>query len=180
MPMPVASNLNSFLGKVQANAAIIGAGTNGGVSFFVSDTTDLIVDINGYFAPPGGTGALYFNNVTPCRVADTRGAAGPFGGPSVPFNAERDFPLRQSSCGLPATAQAYSLNMTVVPPGALTYLTTWPGAPAPLPIVSTLNSFDGRVIANAAIVPASGTGGIGVYVSNTTDVIIDVNGYFAP
>ncbi|HLJ44419.1 MAG TPA: nidogen-like domain-containing protein [Bryobacteraceae bacterium] len=180
MPMPVASSLNSFLGKVQANAAIVAAGLNGAVSFFVSDTTDLIVDINGYFAPPGGTGALFFNNITPCRVADTRGATGMFGGPSVPFNAERDFPLRQSSCGLPATAQAYSLNMTVVPQGQLIYLTTWPGTPAQLPIVSTLNAFDGRVIANAAIVPAGGTGGIGVFVSNTTDLVIDVNGYFAP
>jgi len=181
MSMPVASSLNSFQGKVQANAAIVGAGANGSVSLFVSDTTDLIVDINGYFAPPGGPGALFFNAVSPCRVADTRGGfPAPFGTPSLQFNSERDFPLRQSACGLPATAQAYSLNMTVVPQGQLIFLSTWAGTPQALPIVSTLNSFDGRVLANAAIVPAGSTGGIGVYASNNTDLIIDVNGYFAP
>jgi len=163
-----------------ANATIVGAGTNGSISLFVSDTTDLIVDINGYFAPPGSSGALYFYPVTPCRVADTRGngLTGAFGRPSVQFNSERDIPVRASSCGLPSTAQAYSLNMTVVPQGQLTYLTTWAGAPQPLPVVSTLNSFDGRTLANAAIVPAGITGGIGIYVSNTTDLIVDVNGYF--
>jgi hypothetical protein len=35
------------------------------------------------------------------------------------------------------------------------------------------------VLANAAIVPAGTNGEIAVYVSNTTDLIIDINGYFA-
>jgi hypothetical protein len=36
---------------VVANAAIVPAGTNGAVNVFVSDLTDVIIDINGYFAP---------------------------------------------------------------------------------------------------------------------------------
>jgi hypothetical protein len=36
------------------------------------------------------------------------------------------------------------------------------------------------VVANAALVPAGTSGSVGVYVSNPTDLIIDVNGYFAP
>ena len=66
--------------------------------------------------------------------------------------------------------------MTAVPQGQLIYLTTCPGAPQAVPVVSTLNAFDGRILANAAIVPAGSTG---VYVSNTMDLIIDINGYFA-
>ena len=48
------------------------------------------------------------------------------------------------------------------------------------PLVSTLNSLDGRIKANAAIVPAGTSGGVSVYASNTTDVVLDIDGYFAP
>jgi len=150
------------------------------VSFYASNTTDLVVDINGYFALPG-TGGLNFHPVTPCRLVDTRNAAGPFGGPTMAGNTVRVFPLTQSSCGLPPypTAQAYSLNMTVVPQGVLSFLSTWPDG-APQPVVSTLNAFKGQVVANAAIVPSGTDGAIAVYVTNTTDVVIDTNGYFGP
>ena len=50
------STLNSFNGRVAANAAIVPAGANGAVSVFVSDASDVIIDINGYFAAPGGPG----------------------------------------------------------------------------------------------------------------------------
>jgi hypothetical protein len=43
-----------------------------------------------------------------------------------------------------------------------------------------LNSWDGTVVANAAIVPAGTGGAIDVYVTGATHVILDINGYFAP
>src|ERR1019366_5655966 len=46
--------------------------------------------------------------------------------------------------------------------------------------VSILNDFLGTVLANAAVVPAGNSGSIDVYVTNTTQVIIDINGYYAP
>jgi large repetitive protein len=174
---PVVSTLNSLDGTVLANAAIVPAGTNGAVSFFANNTTDLIVDINGYFAPPS-LGGLNFYTATPCRIVDTRNPAGTFGGPILNASEERTFPLSQGSCGLPATAAAYSLNMTVVPSGFLGYLATWP-AGGSQPVVSTLNAYKGQVVANAAIVPAGASGAINVYVTNTTHVIIDTNGFFA-
>ncbi len=173
---PVVSTLNSLDGTVLANAAIVPAGTNGAVSFFAANTTDLIVDINGYFAPPA-TGGLNFYTATPCRIVDTRNPAGTFGGPILNGGTERTFPLSQGSCGLPATAAAYSLNMTVVPSGLLGYLTTWPTG-VNQPVVSTLNAFKGQVVANAAMVPAGAGGAINVYVTNTTHIIIDTNGFF--
>jgi hypothetical protein len=36
------------------------------------------------------------------------------------------------------------------------------------------------VVANAAIVPAGAEGAISVFVTGRTDVILDINGYFAP
>jgi len=91
----------------------------------------------------------------------------------------RSFTIPASTCSIPATAAAYSLNVTVVPGGVLSYLSTWPTGSAQ-PLVSTLNSFDGSVVANAAIVPAGTGGAISVFVTNPTDVILDINGYFAP
>src|SRR4029079_18159998 len=83
-----------------------------------------------------------------------------------------------AGCGAPANAAAYSLNVTVVPHGLLGYLTGWPTG-QPQPLVSTLNSLDGTVLANAAIVPAGTGGAISFYAVNTTDVVVDINGYFA-
>src|SRR5207302_3963178 len=84
-----------------------------------------------------------------------------------------------SNCGISSSAVAYSLNATVVPPHALAFLTLWPSGSSQ-PNVSTLNSFDGRIKANAAIVPAGANGGVSVYATDATDVILDINGYFVP
>ena len=86
---------------------------------------------------------------------------------------------QEGGCNIPTTAAAYSLNVTVVPQGPLGYLTIWPTGEGQ-PVVSTLNSLDGRIKANAAIVPAGTNGAVSVYVTNTTNVILDINGYFAP
>jgi hypothetical protein len=90
--------------------------------------------------------------------------------------------MRTSSCGIPNTAQAYSLNMTAVVPsgGSLVYLTAYPAGNA-LPVASTLNAVNGGVVGSAAIVPGNiSSGDMSVYASNNTDLVIDINGYFAP
>ena len=176
---PLVSTLNSWTGKVVANAALVPAGSNESISVFVTDPTEVILDINGYFGAPGGASALSFYPVTPCRVADTRGAVGPFGGAKMAGQTARSFPVPASVCGIPSTAAAYSMNVTVVPDGQLSYLTAWPTGSGQ-PLVSTLNSFDGSVVANAAIVPAGSNGAISIFVTNATQVILDINGYFAP
>jgi hypothetical protein len=184
---PVVSTLNSLDGRIKANAAIVPAGTSGAVSVFVNNTTNVVLDIDGYFEAGTGT-SLEFYPLTPCRVADTRkstGFAAGLGSPSLVANTERDFPVLGASgntvpCDIPSSAKAYSLNMTAVPPsgGNLGYLTVWPTGESQ-PLVSTLNDLTGTVVANAAIVPAGTDGDVAVYPSNATDLVIDVNGYFA-
>ncbi len=174
---PNASTLNSWDGRVVANAAIISAGTNGGVSVFSSHPTDVILDINGYFDTLSTTTAYSFYPVSPCRVADTRWPVGIFGGPALADGETRDFPIANSSCGIPPEASAGSFNFTVVPSGYLGYLSTWPTG-EDQPNVSTLNSWDGRVVANAGIV-LMGTNGINMFATDPTHAIIDTNGYFA-
>ena len=92
----------------------------------------------------------------------------------------QSFPIPQlNGCNIPATAAAYSLNVSVVPSGQLAYLSIWPTG-EDQPLVATLNSLDGRIKADAAIVPAGYQGAVSIYVTNTTNVILDINGYFAP
>jgi uncharacterized repeat protein (TIGR03803 family) len=177
---PVVATLNSLDGRIKADAAIVPAGTNGAVSVYVTNTSNIVLDINGYFEPVSGS-TLAFYPLTPCRIADTRNSTYPqgLGPPFLPGHTERDFPiLNATSCNIPSSAQAYSLNFSVVPHGGLGYLTVWPTG-QPRPLVSTLNDVPGTIIANAAIVPAGTGGDVSVYPSNDTDLIIDINGYFA-
>ena len=177
---PTVSTMNSLDGRVKANAAVVAAGYQGAVSVYVSDTTDVILDIDGYFATPGQSTLAFYPS--PCRIVDTRGANGDLGGPFLGGNQERAFPVLESSC-IPTgiTPTAYSLNMTAVPHPAhqrLGYLSVWP-AGQQQPVVSTLNNPTGTIVANAAIVPAGTNGAIAVYPNNDTDLLIDTNGYFA-
>ncbi len=135
--------------------------------------------INFTVNPVGATPAYLFVPVSPCRVADTRNSAGPFGGPMLAAQSSRSFSIPNSACGIPSTAAAYSLNVTVAPWGPLGYITVWATGQSQ-PFVSTLNSSDGRVKANAAIMPAGSAGAVSVYTTDTTDVVLDINGYFVP
>jgi hypothetical protein len=146
------------------------AGASGDVSVYVTNTSDVILDVNGYFASPLYSG-LSLYTTTPCRVIDTRNSSGTFNG-VLAVNAEG------STCAPPSTAKAYVLNATIVPPGALDYLTLWPDGEGQ-PVVSTLNAGDGAVTSNMAIVPTN-NGSIEAFSSNPTQLILDISSYFAP
>jgi hypothetical protein len=142
---------------------------------------------------------LIFVAITPCRLVDSRGGAAgfngvvPFTGPSIPGAGTVTYPVQSAAeastnttpapCGvIPAIAQAYSLNVTVIPKGGpVIYITMWP-AGSLQPVVATLGDPQGAIVANAAIVPAgTPSGGISLYNGGpaATDVVIDMNGYFA-
>src|SRR5207253_1790571 len=119
----------------------------------------------------------------PCRIMDTRGLGqtGPFGTPTLAANATRNVPIptHPLCTGIPASAGAYSLNITVTNTGAspFGFIKIWPSG-APEPNVSTLNwSSAGQTIANAAVVQAGTSGAITIRAGNASaDVIIDING----
>ena len=113
---------------------------------------------------------VQFVPLTPCRLADTRpdhGGSGPIQGGNFQIF---DLPqlAQTKGCADLSSATAYSLNIAVVPQGPLGYLTLWP-TNGSRPGVATLNSLDGRIKANAAIVRAGSAGAVSVYVTNTTE-----------
>jgi hypothetical protein len=170
-PQPLVSTLNALTGTVVANAAIVPAGTNGSINLFATDGTDVVIDVNGYFAPPGAGGVSMFP-VAPCRVTDTRLPAG-----SAPITS-LDVAVSSSGCGIPPEAQAHVFSATVVPPGGLGFLTLWPQGQT-RPVVSTLNALDGAITSNMAIIPTT-NGSISAFASSPTHLILDVSAYFAP
>ena len=97
---PVVSTLNNPKATDVANAAIVPAGTGGAIDIYAYNTTDLLIDINGYFAAPG-TGGLSLNPVAPCRVLDTRQSGGSFTG-------EKTVNVEGSACAPPATQRPTS------------------------------------------------------------------------
>lgn len=123
-----------------------------------------------------------FYTVTPCRVSDSRRAGnGTYGGPSLQAGEVRTITVT-GVCGTAQTAKAVSLNVTITNPTAAGFATFFPGGDNPT--TSTINFTAGQTLANNLVVPLSfnGLGHLSFYVSlpsgNTTDVIVDINGYF--
>jgi hypothetical protein len=127
---------------------------------------------------------LNFYTLTPCRVLDTRGPAGPYGAPALAAGARRTF-VFAGQCGIPVNAAAVVVNVIAINPSADGFLTLFPGG-TPQPPTSTINYRTGIVRANNAIVKL----GVGELLgqidvlcgqfSGTVNTVVDVNGYFGP
>jgi CSLREA domain-containing protein len=128
---------------------------------------------------PGGAA---FYTVPPCRVADTRGPAGPSGRPALEANSSRFF-SGAGSCGIPADARAVAFNVTVVNETDAGYLRLYPAGTA-APAASTINFMADRVRANNAVLPLGAGGQVAVRCEmapgspGTTHLVLDVYGYF--
>jgi hypothetical protein len=129
------------------------------------------------------TSPLPFIGLAPCRIADTRTTTMPnfpagYGPPAPTAGVPRDFTLT-GQCGIPSSAAAVSLNVTVTNTQGPGHIVIFPQG-AVQPDVSTLNYVAGQTIANAAVVSLGTDGGITVIAAvSGTDLIIDTNGYYA-
>jgi len=153
-----------------------------GVIVFTSDADDLVAnDYNSahdVFAYTDGLpGAFY--TVPPCRLLDTRL---PANGPAI-ASGQTKIAQAHGVCGIPDTAKALAVNITIVQPTGNGYLTLHPGDVLPT-VTSTINFAAGQVLANNAAqrlaVNTTGTVALTPLVggSGTVHVVIDVAGYF--
>ncbi len=123
--------------------------------------------------------AAGLHTLAPCRVVDTRNTPGPYGGPALAPASERVFVVA-GKCGVPATARAVSVNLTITQPAAAGTLRAFPGDGEPT-TASALTFPAGRTRANNAILmlSSSGSGALAVKSESagTAHLLIDVNGY---
>ena len=120
-----------------------------------------------------------FHTLAPCRIVDTRLPAGPQGGPALVAGSSRNFAVG-GICGVPSTAKAVAVNLTVASAANPGYLTIYPAGTAP-PLASVLNFRAGQVRANNAVVRLGASASVGVFCSmesGPAEFILDVTGYF--
>jgi outer membrane protein assembly factor BamB len=169
---PTASNLNWVRGQTAPNRVIVPVGTGGKVSVYNSSgAADVIVDVSGYFTDSTATGTLFIPQV-PHRIADTRGHAtlGPGGTFTLAVGGH---------FGVPSTATAVILNVTVTQTTVSSFLTVYPSTSS-RPAASDLNWTAGLTVPNLVVATLGTTGSITFYnASGSTDVIVDLIGYFS-
>ncbi|HVT16076.1 MAG TPA: PQQ-binding-like beta-propeller repeat protein [Thermoanaerobaculia bacterium] len=124
---------------------------------------------------------LNFFTVTPCRLVDTRGPAGPYGGPALQGGGAKRLFTVAGQCGVPADALAIAANLTVVGPTNPGFLQAGPSGTSL--VASNLNFNAGQTRASNAILSLTGYPvGAAQVTSNisggTTHFILDVSGYF--
>jgi hypothetical protein len=159
--------------------AVAPAHAAGSVAVVVTNPTTQTGTLNpGFFyvTPPAATD---FYTLTPCRILDTRNAAGPLGGPALAAGQTRTFTVT-GVCGIPAGATSIAVNVTTVNPAAAGNLQIFPGNAFPLG-TSAISFPAGSTRANNGLVTlatnGAGTFGVKNGAAGTVDFVLDVVGY---
>jgi glucose/arabinose dehydrogenase len=124
-------------------------------------------------------GPLGLFTLAPCRVVDTRNPAGALGGPALTAGAARTFEVR-GACGIPPTARAIVVNVTVTAPTGPGHLRLW-ASDELVPLTSTVNFAAGQTRAGNAVLGLGADGAFSVLCgmpSGSTHFVLDVMGYF--
>ena len=177
---PLISSLNWTAGETRANLVVVPVGSGGSVTFYNdSGCTDVVVDLQGYFSVPAGTGMGEYVPLSPSRIADTRPGSGePYAGDTLRSAQSLDIQVTGMG-GIPASGvSAAVLNVTATDTTAAGFLSIYPQG-QPNPGTSTLNWSPGLTVAARVLVRVGSSGQITVYNSTgSTDVVVDVDGYF--
>ena len=165
--MPTTSNLNAVPGDDRANLAIVPVGVGGRIALANhAGRTDVVVDVVGWIPDDDR-----YQPITARRVIDTRADGGRVGpGGTVEASLGPDVP----------TGSLAVVNVTGVGATGPTHLTMWPSGQA-RPETSNLNLVAGSANANLAMVqPGSGGRVTLANHAGTTDVVVDLLGWFLP
>ena len=182
-PQPNVTNSNYLVNEILNNAFTVGLGVNDGAfNIFVGTNTDVVIDVTGYYAPPGA-GGLYFHPLPkPIRLLDTRTGLTGCQTPGAPLQTmttrTQTGVLSCDGVTIPTGAMALVGNATTTNSTGSGYLTLWP-ADAAQPFASSSN-FAAGINRNAPFtVGLSLNGEFNIYTARTTDLVIDVMGYYS-
>jgi serine protease AprX len=183
---PLAASSNYLPGQTMNAPFTVGLSPTGRFKVYPTTQTDLVIDVLGYYsAEPidvNGTGLLFNALPKPVRLLETRaGYLGCFApGAPVLSGIIRTQSARVICEDVPTAADALAVvgNATVVNAGT-GFLTFWPSSAAQ-PTVSTSNFIAGQVFNRYFLTGLGGDGAFKIFASATTDLVIDLSGYFAP
>jgi hypothetical protein len=174
------SDLNFVPGAAQPNLVTSPIGTGNSVSIYnFSGTTDVVVDLEGYYGTPTSDAGQFFP-LTPARITDTR-AASTYPNSGMTLGPDSTLPVQVTGVGgVPATGvSAVELNVTATNTSAASFFTVYP-AGGGLPLASNLNWNAGTTIPNRVVVPVGAGGVVDIYnYVGTADAVVDVDGYFS-
>lgn len=190
---PVVANSNFQANEITNNVFTVALGANDGAfKIFTNATTHAIVDVTGYYAPPG-TGGLYFHPLpSPVRLLETRagfsgciapgapltGTGNPNADPNLDLLLQGRSPIASPCNSIPASAQVLVGNATSVTPGSSGYLTIYPSG-GTRPTVASSNYAGNDVINGPFAVKLGADGKFKVYTFATTHLVIDILGYYS-
>ena len=179
-PQPQVSNVNYGAGEVVPNGVVVPLDGNGDLCVSTSTPTDVLVDVFGWFVDSAGSAS--FVPMTPQRLVDTRrGDGGRLRGGSERVIEISGLDVRTASgadARIPDDASGVVLNVTAVKPSGNGHLRVYPcGA---RPYASSVNYVANRTMANGAILPLGADGNVCVYTTTSTDLVVDVAGWFGP
>jgi hypothetical protein len=129
-------------------------------------------------AGPQSAGQLHLLD-TPVRVYDSRPDLAPASvGPKSPTvsNSAVTIDTRQNNSGVPATANAVLITLTIAGPQGNGFASTWPSGA--FPGTSNINFSVGQNIATSAVVGCGPGASIQVMSNTVTDFLVDVSGYY--
>ncbi len=175
---PLVASVNYAAGETVSNAVIAPVSATGTICFYSLAAADIVVDINGWFETGDAYGAA-----GPARVFDTRAGQSPDALRTVPKaqvggTNVLEVKLTDLTGVVPATGvDAVSLNVAVTNPAGAGFVTVYPCGTRPF--VASVNYVAGQTVSNAVIAPVSATGTVCFYSSASTDLVVDVNSYFA-
>jgi hypothetical protein len=160
------------------------AATNLAVDDAIADTEVFAFQIRAMTPPPPPpTAPVVFTAMSPGRLLDTRadGATvdGQFRNLGVQPPGRRLMVRIAGRGGVPASATAAALNVTVTGATGAGFVTAWPCDTVDPPNASSLNFTAGLDVANAVVVPLSAAGDVCLQASNAgAHLIADANGFF--
>jgi hypothetical protein len=186
VPKPLVATINSGANDIvhdHFTVKLASGGANAGsFNIFAYFTTDVAIDITGYYAPPSA-GGLYFHPLpAPIRLLETRPGESGYITPGAKLPANTDTPqvgrnLTYNGVTIPATAQALVGNATSVDP-AEGYLTLYAQGIARSATYSS-HYYNGEILNAQFTVRLASTGQFMIYTTSTTHLVIDVLGYYS-
>ncbi|HEX9001030.1 MAG TPA: hypothetical protein VGB07_14085, partial [Blastocatellia bacterium] len=203
---PTVANSNFKAGEVTNNFFTVGLGATGPdagafkifTSLFNGGTnSEVIIDVTGYYAPPGAGGLYYHPLPAPVRLLQTFpgqtgcflngsqqlvGTNDPNANPALDLAVDGRGAGLPSPCNLiPADAVVLIGNATTVFPNAplgFGYLTIYP-SDATRPTVASSNYGNNDIINGPFAVKLGADGKFKVFTFSTTHLVIDISGYYS-